>query len=100
MSENSAPPPELIIAINKKTDASVTGQRQDGQQGRFFPLHDLTHYTVETLGRGADRGEAHSLELTDADLARIRAGRRALVARWQELPPGETLELPFPICGR
>jgi len=26
----------------------VTWQRQEGQQGRFFPFHDLTHYAVET----------------------------------------------------
>jgi hypothetical protein len=51
---------QLVIQIKKKTDASaalscrradgsVTWQRQDGQQGRFFPLHDLTHYAVETV---------------------------------------------------
>jgi hypothetical protein len=50
----------LVIHIKKKTDGSaalscrradgsVTWQRQDGQQGRFFPLHDLTHYAVETV---------------------------------------------------
>jgi len=50
----------LVIQIKKKTDGSaalscrrgdgsVTWQRQDGQQGRFFPLHDLTHYAVETV---------------------------------------------------
>ena len=50
--------PDLIIRIKKKTDGSaalsctradgsVTWQRQDGQQGQFFPLHDLTHYAVE-----------------------------------------------------
>ena len=49
-----------MIQIKKKTDGSaalscrradgsVTWQRQDGQQGRFFPLHDLTHYAVETV---------------------------------------------------
>lgn len=54
------PAPALIIAIKKKTDGSaalscrradgsVTWQRQDGLQGRFFPLHDLTHYAVETV---------------------------------------------------
>ena len=54
--------PDLLIRIKKKTDGSaaltctradgsVTWQRQDGQLGRFFPLHDLTHYAVEsTLG--------------------------------------------------
>jgi len=51
--------PDLIIRIKKKTDGnaalscqrrdgSVTWQRQEGGQGAFFPLHDLTHYAVET----------------------------------------------------
>jgi hypothetical protein len=51
---------DLVIAIRKKTDGStalscrrgdgsVTWQRQEGGQGRFFPLHDLTHYAVETV---------------------------------------------------
>lgn len=53
---------DLLIRIKKKSDgsaalscvradSSVTWQRQDGQQGRFFPLHDLTHYAVETVLR-------------------------------------------------
>ena len=58
------PMPDLIIRIKKKTDGSaaltctrsdgsVTWQRQDGQLGLFFPLHDLTHVAVEqTLGFG------------------------------------------------
>ncbi|HTI64674.1 MAG TPA: hypothetical protein VL524_14195 [Gemmatimonadaceae bacterium] len=51
--------PELLIRIQKKSDGSAaltavradgttTWQRQAGQLGRFFPLHDLTHYAVET----------------------------------------------------
>jgi hypothetical protein len=51
--------PDLLLRIKKKNDGSaalsctradgsVTWQRQDGRQGRFFPLHDLTHYAVET----------------------------------------------------
>jgi hypothetical protein len=51
--------PELLIRIKKKTDGgaalscirrdgSTTWQRQDGRLGAFFPLHDLTHYAVET----------------------------------------------------
>src|SRR5438309_11160893 len=51
---------DLLIRIKKKSDGSaalsclradgsVTWQRQTGQQGRFFPLHDLTHYAVETV---------------------------------------------------
>src|SRR5215213_3012558 len=52
--------PDLHIRIKKKNDGSsalscvradgsTTWQRQDGQQGRFFPLHDLTHYAVESV---------------------------------------------------
>lgn len=51
--------PDLVIRIKKRTDGSaalsclrpdgsVTWQRQEGRQGRFFPLHDMTHYVVET----------------------------------------------------
>ena len=32
-----------------RADGTVTWQRQEGQQGRFFPLHDLTHLAVETV---------------------------------------------------
>src|SRR3989475_12063198 len=57
-SSTRAPP--MLIRIKKKTDGSaalscvrddgsVTWQRQEGIQGRFFPLHDLTHYAVETV---------------------------------------------------
>jgi hypothetical protein len=51
--------PELLLQFTKRTDGgsvlrcvradgSVTWQRLDGRQGAFFPLHDLTHYAVET----------------------------------------------------
>jgi len=51
---------DLVIRIKKKSDGSAalscvrrdgstTWQRQEGQLGRFFPLHDLTHYAVETV---------------------------------------------------
>jgi len=51
---------DLVIRIKKNADGSavlscaradgtITWQRAQGQQGRFFPLHDLTHYTVETV---------------------------------------------------
>lgn len=30
-----------------RADGSVTWQRNDDQNARFFPLHDLTHYAVE-----------------------------------------------------
>ncbi|GAC1693216.1 MAG: hypothetical protein NVS9B3_11480 [Gemmatimonadaceae bacterium] len=52
--------PDLVIRIKKKTDGTAalscvradgttTWQRQEGQPGRFFPRHDLTHYAVETV---------------------------------------------------
>ena len=31
-----------------RADGSITWQRNDDQNARFFPLHDLTHYAVET----------------------------------------------------
>ena len=31
-----------------RADGSVTWQRQEGAQAAFFPLHDLTHFAVET----------------------------------------------------
>jgi hypothetical protein len=51
--------PPLTIRIKKKkdgsaalscvrADGSATWQRQEGSHGRFFPIHDLTHYAVET----------------------------------------------------
>lgn len=57
---------DLVIRIKKKADGSaalsctradgsVTWQRQEGAQGRFFPLHDLTHYAVESV-LGMDQG--------------------------------------------
>src|SRR4051812_18986744 len=50
----------MIVRIKKKTDGgaalsceradgSVTWQRQDGRHGAFFPLHDLTHFAVESV---------------------------------------------------
>jgi hypothetical protein len=162
--------PDLLIRIKKKTDGSaaltctradgsVTWQRQDGQLGRFFPLHDLTHYAVEqTLGltrafyglladgwdmsdfgrespRGkppeqallaelivgmfdlermtgvretadefnakivtwlADNGRPPTtFRLSQDDVDRIRVTRAEVFQKWQALPPGEGLEIPF-----
>jgi hypothetical protein len=52
--------PALTIRIKKnrdgtaalsctRADGTVTWQKQNGQQARFFPRHDLTHYAVETV---------------------------------------------------
>jgi hypothetical protein len=162
--------PDLVVRIKKKTDGSAalscvrpdgstTWQRQDGQLGRVFPLHDLTHLAVESVlglrraffgllaegwdisdfakvdrkleltedaglaelivgffdtermtgvrigaaefneklvGYYADRRlPVPPLRLTDADLDRIRAVRAELFSRWNALPSGEALVLPF-----
>lgn len=50
----------LIVRIKKKTDGgaalsctrtdgTVTWQPQNGKLGAFFPLHDLTHFAVESV---------------------------------------------------
>lgn len=33
----------------ERSDGSVTWQRQEGQVAGFFPLHDLTHFAVESV---------------------------------------------------
>jgi hypothetical protein len=160
--------PELVIRVKKKTDGnaalsaqradgSVTWQRQEGQLGLFFPLHDLTHLAVETvlecrrgfyglLAEGWDvssfgdrrraipdealmielivaffdlerrvgeastaddfnwkiatnREEHHvpptTFRMTDDQITAIRALRTELFGKWNALPAGETLELPY-----
>lgn len=52
--------PELSVRLKKgsdgdavlscvRADGSATWQRNEGSRGRFFVLHDLTHYAVETV---------------------------------------------------
>jgi hypothetical protein len=160
----------LILQFTKRTDGgallkciradgSTTWQRQDDKYAAFFPLHDLTHYAVETeLGfrrgfyglisdgwdiadttgktaRGVLPNEALEVEyivsafsaeraggaiasaaefnqlaatfasakgmppprqLSDEDLARVRARFDELAVNWRALTPGQTLELVFP----
>jgi hypothetical protein len=159
----------LILQFTKRTDGgallkciradgSATWQRQDDKYAAFFPLHDLTHYAVETeLGfrrgfygliaegwnidettgksaRGALPNEALEVEylvsafsaeraggvsasatefnqlaatfasakgmppprqLSDEDLARVRARFDELAVSWRALAPDSALELPF-----
>ena len=147
-----------------RADGSTTWQRLAGPHAAFFPVHDLTHYAVETelrhrLGffgllaegwdftdfaenwgrrpmppdadpselivglldadrvgghatsaaelnasaalyyaqRGVPDAGPHAVELTEEQLDRIRRRLRDLVARWEALAPGATIELPFEI---
>jgi hypothetical protein len=83
--------PDLIIRIKKKSDGSAalsclradgstTWQRQEGQLGRFLPMHDLTHYAVETV-LGTHRG-FYSLLAEGWDLSDF--GKREMKARLPE----------------
>ena len=51
--------PDLLIQLTKRNDGgsvlrclradgSVTWQKNEGRQAMFFPIHDLSHYAVET----------------------------------------------------
>jgi len=44
----------------------------------------------------AQAGRTLHRRLTETELGRIRATHAELAARWKSLPPGETLDLPFP----
>lgn len=164
----------VIIEFNKRKDGntvlrcvrddgSVTWQRNENQQARFFPLHDLLHYAVEselgfahgffgliaagwtideTTGKSArgplphetlevehfvssftaewnsatgwtaedfneqaasfarTRGSPAPRSLSDEQLKRVRDRFNELVARWRDLPEGETLRLEFPATPR
>ncbi len=143
-----------------RENGSATWQRQDDQRAAFFPLHDLTHYAVETelgfrrgfyglIAEGWDiedttgktargplpikaleveylvsafsaeraggvvatasefnqlaatfasaKGMPQPRPLADEDLARVRSRFDELAVKWRSLPPGATLELPFPL---
>jgi len=52
----------------RRSDGSVTWQRQEGTHGAFFPLHDLTHFAVETelgYGKGFFGLVAEGWDITD-----------------------------------
>src|SRR5688500_15931130 len=44
-----------VVLHCARADGSATAQRQQGRNGRFFALHDLTHYAVESVLR-SERG--------------------------------------------
>jgi hypothetical protein len=86
----------------RRADGSVTWQRQEGAQGRFFPLHDLTHFAVETelgyaqgffglvaegwditdFGRPWPRGELPAEALLAELIVGFLDGERASGTRW------------------
>lgn len=117
---------ELIIRIKKKTDGSaalscqradgsVTWQRQDGRQGTFFPLHDLTHYAVETVlsqprgfwgliadgwdlgdfGKPWPRGPLPATVLASELVVGFLDGERAAAAEWSAAQFNESVAIHF-----
>jgi len=110
--------PDLVVRIKKKTDGSAalscvradgstTWQRQEGQLGRFFPLHDLTHLAVESvlglrraffglLAEGWDISDFGKPDrkidmTTDAGVAEIIVGLFDLERRTGERPSADEL---------
>ena len=39
---------DSVVLTVKRTDGTVTWQKHEGANARFFPFHDLTHFAVET----------------------------------------------------
>jgi hypothetical protein len=70
-----------------RADGSATWQRQEDNRAAFFPLHDLTHYAVETelgFGRGFYGLIADGWEIADT----TGKGRRGPL-------PDETIEVEY-----
>ncbi|GAC1648644.1 MAG: hypothetical protein NVS4B3_04520 [Gemmatimonadaceae bacterium] len=73
--------PELRVQLTKRADGgsvlrcvradgTMTWQRHDGRQARFFPLHDLTHFVVEReigFGDGFYGLVARGWDISDTD---------------------------------
>jgi hypothetical protein len=82
-----ADPSELIVGF-------LDAERSMGEE------LTAASFAEQTRAFFASRGiDASYPALSDDDLARIRARRADLFARWQALPPGETLELEFALPG-
>jgi hypothetical protein len=52
-------------------------------------------FTERAAAMARQQGTAPAPPVSEEDLDRVRARRAELFALWRELPPGETLELPF-----
>lgn len=60
---------------------------------RIEPAEEFNRWLEQGF---AQAGMSFNRPLTEPELARIHALYAELAARWEALPPGETLELPFP----
>jgi hypothetical protein len=77
-----ADPSELIVGFLDAERAS----------GRAWTTEEFNTAIAQFY---ASYGATGGFELTESDLLRIRAVARQLFDRWEELPAGEALELPF-----
>jgi hypothetical protein len=66
-------------------------ERRMGERGSVDDLNQkLAEYSVENeLPPGR--------QLTEEDLSRVRAKRAELFEKWDAVPPGEALEIPFEV---
>ena len=69
---------------------------QERGLGRIYPAAEFNEALRESLrGQGAEPFR----DLTEAELAAIRKLRGRLIAEWQSLPAGDTLQVSFPVAS-
>jgi hypothetical protein len=97
----------LLIRIEKKRDgtAAMSCRRADGTVTWQRGFLDREHADGDARSAAAliedarlhvaRQGVCAGFEITDEELARIRAARAELFERWRALAPGEALEVEF-----
>ena len=81
-----ADPSELIVGFldaERASNARWTAADLNSKVGLYFDMHHI----------------ASTFDITDDQLAQIRARRGELFAMWEAVPPGEALELQFDVSA-
>lgn len=84
-------PSELIVGFLDRTGLD------DGTEADAAALNDTARVYFDSP-RADPASAARWRDLSDVELAAVRAQARALVATWHALPVGQTLVLPFPLA--
>jgi len=92
-SDFSSPWPRGRLPLEANISEIIVGvldvERRMSERGSVDELNQkLAEFSDE---KGLPRGR----ELTEEDLARVRAKRAELFEKWDAMPPGEALEIPF-----
>jgi hypothetical protein len=85
-------PPESIqdAALAEYLAGALDLERHTGHPMSVDEFHAMVDQHLGELGATLER------RVTEEELARIRAAVAQLTARWRALPPGDSMELPFP----